>query len=59
MIAAAEAVPAGVLVLVDRSEGKARFTIPHVSLLEMSFPTYAPDQLPPALAALPVQKPGS
>jgi orotate phosphoribosyltransferase len=59
LIAAAGAVAAGVLVLVDRSEGSAHFSVPHVSLLEMSFPTYPADQLPPALAALPVTKPGS
>jgi orotate phosphoribosyltransferase len=59
LIAAAQAVAVGVLVLVDRSEGHARFNTPHVSLLEMSFPTYAPDKLPPALAAQLVSKPGS
>lgn len=35
--------PAAVAVLVDRSEGKAKFEVPCVSLLEFSFPTYAPD----------------
>lgn len=59
LITAAKAVPVGVLVLVDRSEGKASFTVPHTSLLKMSFPTYEADKLPPALAKLPVQKPGS
>jgi orotate phosphoribosyltransferase len=46
-------------VLVDRSQGAARFDVPVVSLLEMSFPTYPADQLPPDLAALPASKPGS
>jgi orotate phosphoribosyltransferase len=50
---------AGVAMLVDRSAGTTRFDVPSVSLLELSFPTYAPDALPPELAALPVQKPGS
>ncbi len=59
LITGAGAVPAGVLVLVDRSEGQAKFNVPHVALLPMSFPTYPADQLPPALAALPVVKPGS
>jgi len=59
LIAAAGAITAAVLVLVDRSERQTRFSVPHVSLLEMSFPTYTADKLPPALAALPVQKPGS
>ena len=50
---------AGVAMLVDRSAGTTRFDVPAVSLLELSFPTFAADALPPALAALPVQKPGS
>ena len=53
----AEAV--AVAVLVDRSAGQARFAVPTVSLLELSFPTYAADQLPPELAAIPAIKPGS
>jgi len=52
-------VPAGLAVLVDRSEGKAAFDIPWFSLVQLSFPTYAPDQLPPELAAKPIEKPGS
>lgn len=51
--------PVAVAMLVDRSEQRARFGIPAVSLLELSFPTYAPDALPDWLAAIPVQKPGS
>jgi orotate phosphoribosyltransferase len=50
---------AGIAMLVDRSAGSARFEAPSASLLELSFPTYPPDQVPPALAALPVDKPGS
>jgi orotate phosphoribosyltransferase len=49
----------GVAMLVDRSAGSARFDVPAVSLLELSFPTYAADKLPDALAKLPVEKPGS
>lgn len=49
----------GVAVLVDRSEGKARFPAPLTSLMELSFPTYQPDALPPELAAIPAVKPGS
>ena len=51
--------PAGVAVLVDRSGGKAKFEVPCASLLEFSFPTYEPDNLPPELAALPAEHPGS
>jgi orotate phosphoribosyltransferase len=51
--------PAGIAMLVDRSAGSARFDVPAVSLLELSFPTYPADGVPEALARLPVQKPGS
>lgn len=50
---------AGVAMLVDRSAGTARFEVPSLSLLELSFPTYPADQVPADLAALPVTKPGS
>jgi len=49
----------GVAVLVDRSAGQAKFPVPTVSLLEMSYPTYPADQVPPELAKLPATKPGS
>ena len=51
--------PVAVAMLVDRSAGVARFDIPAVSLLELSFPTYAADAVPESLAKIPVQKPGS
>lgn len=51
--------PVAVGMLVDRSAGATRFDIPAVSLLELSFPTYPADQVPPDLAKIPVQKPGS
>ena len=50
---------AGLGVQVDRSAGVARFEVPSLSLLELSFPTYPADQVPADLAALPVTKPGS
>lgn len=53
------AIPVAVAMLVDRSAGSSRFDIPAVSLLELSFPTYAADALPPELASLPIEKPGS
>lgn len=59
ILRAAGANPVGVAMLVDRSSGAARFDVPAISLLELSFPTYAPDALPEALAKLPVEKPGS
>jgi orotate phosphoribosyltransferase len=48
-----------VAVLVDRSAGQARFSAPLVPLVEMDFPTYAPDQVPAALRDIPAVKPGS
>lgn len=52
-------IAAGVAVLVDRSAGQARFDVPTVSLLQLSFPTYPADRVPPELAKLPATKPGS
>ena len=51
--------PVAVAMLVDRSAGTTRFDVPAVSLLELSFPTFAANALPEALARLPVEKPGS
>ena len=45
--------------LVDRSNGTADVGVPLYPLLRLEVPTYAADQLPPALAALPAVKPGS
>jgi orotate phosphoribosyltransferase len=59
IIAEAGGTAVGVAVLVDRSEGKAKFSVPTYSLLELSFPTYAADQVPPEIAAIPATKPGS
>src|SRR3954470_14802436 len=50
---------AGIAMLVDRSAGTARFDVPAVSLLELSFPTYPADAVPEWLAKIPVEKPGS
>lgn len=50
---------AGVAMLVDRSEGKTKFPVPSYPLLQLSFPTYPADRLPPELASLPAEKPGS
>jgi orotate phosphoribosyltransferase len=50
---------AGLAMLVDRSAGVARFEVPAVSLLELSFPTYPADAVPDDLAKIPIEKPGS
>jgi len=45
--------------LVDRSGGTADLGVPFFPLVSLSFPTYAPDELPPELADTPAIKPGS
>ena len=45
--------------LVDRSAGSVDLGVPFFPLIAINFPTYAPDELPPELAATPVTKPGS
>jgi len=45
--------------LVDRSGGSVDLGVPFTSLVEINFPTYAADTLPPELAAQPAVKPGS
>ncbi|MCZ4270849.1 orotate phosphoribosyltransferase [Maritalea porphyrae] len=45
--------------LVDRSDGEANVGVPLVALTGFKVPAYAPDDLPPELAALPAVKPGS
>jgi orotate phosphoribosyltransferase len=45
--------------VVDRSGGVADLGVPFFPLIELNFPTYAPDELPEALAAAPAIKPGS
>ena len=44
---------------VDRSGGEAAVGAPLVSLASLKVPAYPADQLPPELAALPVEEPGS
>jgi orotate phosphoribosyltransferase len=45
--------------LVDRSAGAVDLGVPFFPLLALNFPTYAPDELPPELAASEAVKPGS
>ncbi|WP_417581146.1 orotate phosphoribosyltransferase [Pelagibacterium sp.] len=45
--------------IVDRSGGEADVGVPLVSLTQYKVPAYAPDDLPPELAAMPAVKPGS
>jgi orotate phosphoribosyltransferase len=45
--------------LVDRSAKTAELGVPFFALLQLNFPTYAPDAIPGELASLPAIKPGS
>lgn len=54
-----QAAVTGVAMVVDRSDGTLELGVPTFSLLRMNVETFAPDQLPPDLAAIPPIKPGS
>ncbi len=45
--------------IVDRSGGRADVGVPLVALATLDVPAYAADDLPPELAALPIEDPGS
>jgi orotate phosphoribosyltransferase len=45
--------------IVDRSGGKADVGFPLVALATVDVPSYAADELPPELAAIPAEEPGS
>lgn len=45
--------------IVDRSGGRADVGFPLVALATLDVPSYAPDAIPPDLAALPAEEPGS
>ena len=45
--------------LVDRTGSSADLGVPFHPLVAITFPTFAHDQVPPGLAAIPVTKPGS
>ncbi len=45
--------------LVDRSAGEVDLGVPFYPLIQINFPTYAADELPPELASTPAVKPGS
>lgn len=52
-------VTVGAACLVDRSGGRANLGVPLAALTSLEIPAYAPDALPPELAAIPAVKPGS
>lgn len=45
--------------LVDRSAGEADLGVPFYPLVQLNFPVYDADAVPPELAAIPAAKPGS
>jgi orotate phosphoribosyltransferase len=45
--------------VVDRSAGTVDLAVPFYPLIQLNFPTYASDELPPELAATEAMKPGS
>ncbi|MGQ4272553.1 orotate phosphoribosyltransferase [Terrihabitans sp. B22-R8] len=49
----------GAACLIDRSAGNANLGVPLVALATLDIPNFAPDALPPELAAIPATKPGS
>ncbi|MCA1654502.1 MAG: orotate phosphoribosyltransferase [Sphingomicrobium sp.] len=49
----------GAASLVDRSNGEVDLGVPYTSLIRLDVPTFAADDLPPDLAAIPAVKPGS
>jgi orotate phosphoribosyltransferase len=49
----------GAACLIDRSNGRADIGIPLVALVTLDVPDYSADDIPPELAALPAEKPGS
>ena len=52
--------PLAVASLIDRrGKNDTELTLPLISLISLTIPAYAPDALPPELAAIPAIKPGS
>jgi orotate phosphoribosyltransferase len=49
----------GVAMIVDRSNGAVDLGVPTFSLLSLRVEAFAADNLPPDLAKIPVEKPGS
>ena len=58
-IEAAGGVVIAAAAVVDRSAGTVELGVPFYPLIQLNFPTYAPDELPPELAATQAVKPGS
>jgi orotate phosphoribosyltransferase len=59
LAAALGARPVAIAALVDRSEGKARFSVPFHPASRLPLAAYAPEECPLCRAGVPVEKPGS
>lgn len=59
MVEDAEAEVIGVFCIINRSGTDTWQGYPLVSLIDLNFPTYTTDELPPELAAIPVYRPGT
>jgi orotate phosphoribosyltransferase len=53
------AVPVGIAMMVDRSDGNVAWDVPAFHLIRLHVETFPADQLPPDLIAIPAHKPGS
>lgn len=58
-VAAAGGTVVALASLVDRTSEDVTFDVPYYPLVQITFPTYAEDEVPVDLAAIPVTKPGS
>ena len=58
-VEAAGGVVLALVSVVNRTGGETTFDVPYFALVEINFPTYADDEIPAELAAIPVTKPGS
>ena len=58
-IEAAGGIVVAAAAVVDRSAGTVELGVPFYPLIQLNFPTYASDELPPELAATEAMKPGS
>jgi len=59
MVAEAGATVAGVFCIINRSGSDTWQGFPLHSLCTLSFPTYAPEEVPPELAKIPIHRPGT
>ncbi len=58
-VAQADGIVIAEAALVDRSAGEVDLGVPFYPLVSINFPVYDADDLPPELAAVPAEKPGS